>query len=94
MPSAEESTKVLNDARTLTHSGEAYGDGRHFADMLKHLGLAVAADVVRHLKVAKRSCEQRKPPFIHAQVVNIKSENDQRHTSNGRIQTSRGATFA
>lgn len=40
----------------LTHSGEADSDRCSLADILKHLGLAVASDVVSHLKVAKRPC--------------------------------------
>ncbi len=40
----------------LTHSGEADSNRCTLADMLKHFGLAVASDVVSHLKVTKRPC--------------------------------------
>lgn len=43
----------------LTHSGEADSDRCSLADMLKHLGLAVASDVMSHLEVAKRSCNTK-----------------------------------
>jgi len=39
----------------LTHGGEANADGSRFANVLKHLGLAVASDVMGHLEVAKRT---------------------------------------
>lgn len=39
----------------LTHGGEADSDGRCLADMFKQFGLAIAGDVMSHLKVAKRS---------------------------------------
>lgn len=42
--------------RVLTYGGEADGDGGGLAHVLKHLGLAVATDVMGHLEVAKRSC--------------------------------------
>lgn len=37
----------------LTHGGEADSQRCSFANMFKHLGLAVATNVVSHLKVAK-----------------------------------------
>lgn len=40
----------------LTHGGEADSDGCRLPDMFKHLGFAIASDVMSHLKVAKRSC--------------------------------------
>lgn len=45
----------------LTYSWEADGDRCGLANMFKHLGLAVASDIVSHLKVAERTCnmEQR-----------------------------------
>lgn len=40
----------------LTHGGEADSDGCRLANMFKQFGLAIASDVMSHLKVAKRSC--------------------------------------
>ena len=40
----------------LTHSGETNSDRCRLADMLKQLGLAVASDVMSHLKVTKCPC--------------------------------------
>lgn len=39
----------------LTHGGEADSDGRRLAHVFKQFGLAIAGDVMSHLKVAKRS---------------------------------------
>lgn len=40
----------------LTDGGEADSDGCRLPHMFKHLGFAIASDVMSHLKVAKRSC--------------------------------------
>lgn len=42
----------------LTHCREANSNRCCLADMLKHLGLAVASDVMSHLKVAKSPCRE------------------------------------
>lgn len=45
-----------NESESLTHRGEPDSDGSRFPNMFKHLGLAVASDVVSDLKVAERAC--------------------------------------
>lgn len=49
-------TSVVN----LTHGGEADGDWCSLANMLKQFCLAVASDVMSHLKVTKSSLMKEK----------------------------------
>ena len=56
----------------LTYSGEADSNWCSLADMLKHLGLAVATDVMSHLKVSKCTCKGTKMRLVFVWFTYLK----------------------
>lgn len=74
----------------LTHSGEANGEGGRFAHILKHLGLAVAGDIMGDLEVSERPCAESVslsvscPSEEHKQAQLIRIGKQQVHRSLNR----------